>query len=258
MTPRLILEALWMRRQHRARERWNRAALEAFQARGLAEIRRFALERFAFYRRFHRGLEHAPLEQLPVLTKAELMGSFDEVVTDSRLRLRDVEKSLRDTPRSQGLTQSKSVARLVAFGVRFAGGKGQDCHGEDADPPTKAQHEPIAHWGSRALRGRLVPRGHRPEPGGFRVPPSGSVTYQNSGVARALPRITARSLSLSKSTFSAPIRFPIVVGRFPTRWSDHDSEFVAGLTTSALKIDACTPACVLFSSPVDAGPDATL
>jgi putative adenylate-forming enzyme len=100
MNTRLILAVLRMRRQHRRRERWNRSELDAFQARSLEELRRFAVKRSAFYRRLHRGLENAPLEALPVVTKSDLMGSFDEFVTDPRIRRRDVQRYLE--ARSEG------------------------------------------------------------------------------------------------------------------------------------------------------------
>jgi len=68
-------------------DRWPRGTLLEHQARRLEDLRRFALARSPFYRRFHRGLESAPLAQLPVLTKERLMRSFDEVVTAPRIRL---------------------------------------------------------------------------------------------------------------------------------------------------------------------------
>jgi hypothetical protein len=43
------------------------------------------LERSPFYRRFHSGLEGRPLSELPVLTKAQLMESFGELVTDPEM-----------------------------------------------------------------------------------------------------------------------------------------------------------------------------
>src|SRR4051794_19254900 len=94
MNARLILAVLQMRRQHRRRERWTPSAIESFRSRSLAELRTFALEHSEFYRRLHRGLEHEPLEELPVVTKSDLMGSFDELVTDSRIRIRNVESYL--------------------------------------------------------------------------------------------------------------------------------------------------------------------
>jgi len=57
-------------------------------------LRRFALERSPFYRRFHAGYESRPLAELPVLTKAQLMESFDELVTDRDVRLADLREFL--------------------------------------------------------------------------------------------------------------------------------------------------------------------
>lgn len=94
MNSRLVLAVLAMRRRHRRREHWKRAELEAFQSGALAELRAFAVERSPFYRRLHRGLEGKPLEALPVVTKHDLMGAFDEFVTDSRIHLSDVKSYL--------------------------------------------------------------------------------------------------------------------------------------------------------------------
>ncbi|HRA77061.1 MAG TPA: hypothetical protein PLE12_12590, partial [Propionicimonas sp.] len=58
------------------------AERRARQVRGLRE---FALSRSSFYTRFHEGLERAPLADLPILTKADLMAHFDQVVTDPRV-----------------------------------------------------------------------------------------------------------------------------------------------------------------------------
>jgi putative adenylate-forming enzyme len=68
-------------------DRWPRETLLKHQAHRLEDLRRFALARSPFYRRLHRGLESAPLTRLPVLTKDELMRSFDEIVTTPRIRL---------------------------------------------------------------------------------------------------------------------------------------------------------------------------
>lgn len=68
-------------------DRWPRATLLKHQARRLEDLRRFALARSPFYRRFHRGLESVPLTRLPVLTKDHLTQSFDEIVTTPRIRL---------------------------------------------------------------------------------------------------------------------------------------------------------------------------
>ena len=67
------------RRRLRSHERWPRVLLDERRAAELAALRRFALDRSPFYRRFHAGFESRPLGELPVLTKAELMESFDEL-----------------------------------------------------------------------------------------------------------------------------------------------------------------------------------
>jgi phenylacetate-CoA ligase len=89
-----IARILRGRQTLRHHEGWSRAELESHQARALAALRGFAVERSRFYKQFHRGYEHAPLSELPVLTKAMLMDHFDELVTDPVLRLADIERYL--------------------------------------------------------------------------------------------------------------------------------------------------------------------
>ena len=74
---------------------WSRERLLSHQSRALAELRAHASARSRFYRRLRAGLEDAPLEALPVVTKAQLMEHFDEAVTDRRIRKTDVEAHLR-------------------------------------------------------------------------------------------------------------------------------------------------------------------
>jgi putative adenylate-forming enzyme len=88
--PGLILSTLAKRRQLAGHERWSRPALAAHQAQALKALRDHAYAHSPFYRAFHRGLETAPLEALPTLTKARMMQRFDEVVTDRAIRLADV------------------------------------------------------------------------------------------------------------------------------------------------------------------------
>lgn len=86
----MLAKVLGALRQLRAHERWTRPELEAYQAEQLRQLREYAYARSPFYRRFHHGLEHRPLHELPVLTKALLMEHFDELVTERELRLADV------------------------------------------------------------------------------------------------------------------------------------------------------------------------
>ena len=57
----------------------------------LRELRRAAYSGSRFYRKHHAGLLEAPLEQLPTVTKSELMANFDQAVTVPGLRLADVD-----------------------------------------------------------------------------------------------------------------------------------------------------------------------
>jgi phenylacetate-CoA ligase len=91
-----IPRLLWRRRSLERSCRWPRAELLEHQADAVTRLRRFAVERSPFYRRFHEGLESRPLSELPVLTKPLLMEHFDEVVTDRAVRLRDAEAFLGD------------------------------------------------------------------------------------------------------------------------------------------------------------------
>jgi putative adenylate-forming enzyme len=95
MTSSLLLaRVLWLRRRLRAREHWTEQRLRTFQQRATTELLEFAYARSPFYRRFHRGLEGAPLAELPPMTKAILMDHFDEVSTDRALRLAELQAYL--------------------------------------------------------------------------------------------------------------------------------------------------------------------
>src|SRR5215203_1861201 len=94
MNTRIIFKVLWLRRQLRRRDRWTRRQLEDHQTHALHLLREHAYARSPFYRRFHAGLSDRPLTELPVLTKAQVMENFDELVTDPSIRLANVEAHL--------------------------------------------------------------------------------------------------------------------------------------------------------------------
>lgn len=78
-----------------ARDRWSREQLEAYQRERLRALIRHAVERSPYYRlTLGAGAEDAELSELPTLTKPELMERFDDIVTDTRLRLADVDPFL--------------------------------------------------------------------------------------------------------------------------------------------------------------------
>ena len=78
-------------RQFHQRDRGRRAQLKAYQTRALYRLRAHAYARSPFYGRFHKNLMGRPFRELPVLTRDMLTEHFDELVTDRRVRLVDVE-----------------------------------------------------------------------------------------------------------------------------------------------------------------------
>lgn len=87
MTPALLYRIFRNRGVLAEHDAWPRERLLAHQAHALAELRRYATERSAFWRDALARLDGAALSALPVLTKATLMERWDAVVTDPRLRL---------------------------------------------------------------------------------------------------------------------------------------------------------------------------
>jgi phenylacetate-CoA ligase len=77
------------------RERWPRDRIEQFRRERLEELARHAAERAPFWReRIPRG--PFELADLPPMSKTDLMESFDEIVTDQRLRLDDLLQHLEE------------------------------------------------------------------------------------------------------------------------------------------------------------------
>lgn len=102
MDIRLIGHVLFLRARWRRRNSWDLARILAHQDRALADLRRVAYTRSAFYRRHHVGLFDAPLDQLPPVTKTDLMTNFDEAVTAPGLSLSELEDHLRFLTESGG------------------------------------------------------------------------------------------------------------------------------------------------------------
>ena len=89
-----MLALIFPIRMLRKRETWSREQIQQHQDRELARLRQFASAHSPFYQRFHKGLEDRPLHELPVLTKQELMRSWDDIVTDRSLHLQDIQRFL--------------------------------------------------------------------------------------------------------------------------------------------------------------------
>ena len=105
----LIPRALMLRK----RETWSREQIRNHQDRELARLRRFVSAHSPFYQRFHNGLADRPLHELPILTKQELMRSWDDIVTDRSLHLQDIQRFLE---RVQGLEPYRNTHYAFATG----------------------------------------------------------------------------------------------------------------------------------------------
>lgn len=90
-----FVRTLLLDRRMRARERWNRQRLEAFQRDRLSRLIRHATANSPFYRERYRHLPSSAattLSALPVIDKPTIMENFDAIVTDSRLKLAELEQ----------------------------------------------------------------------------------------------------------------------------------------------------------------------
>jgi putative adenylate-forming enzyme len=96
-----LLRVGWQRYRQERSCRWSHEQLERHQSSRLAMLRRFVEARSPFYREFHRGMQHRPLYELPILSKATLMENFDSLVTDRQIRLVEVERYLGEPPSSR-------------------------------------------------------------------------------------------------------------------------------------------------------------
>lgn len=95
MDLRLASRVLFLRAALRRRDHWDAVRIAAHQERALQDLRRATYAGSEFYRRHHAGLHEAPFDQLPPVTKTDLMGHFDEAVTAPGLALADLEDHLR-------------------------------------------------------------------------------------------------------------------------------------------------------------------
>jgi putative adenylate-forming enzyme len=95
MDIQIVLSVLAEMRRYRQRDHWTRQQLETYQADALRNLRDYTYALSPFYQQFHQGLTDAPLQELPVLTKATMMEHFDELVTDRAIRLEEAKAHMR-------------------------------------------------------------------------------------------------------------------------------------------------------------------
>lgn len=98
MDPLIILKTVLQTGELKKSDRRPLAETLAIRDAAVKRLTQFARASSPFYAEFHQGLEGAPLAELPVLTKATMMEHFDDLVTDRRIRLADVERHLEQLP----------------------------------------------------------------------------------------------------------------------------------------------------------------
>jgi phenylacetate-coenzyme A ligase PaaK-like adenylate-forming protein len=89
-----VAAALWRAGRLQRHDRWSRAALKRHQQEMLERMVRHAVARSPFYRALYDDLSGEPqiaLTRLPVIDKAMVMENFDDLVTDRRLKLAELE-----------------------------------------------------------------------------------------------------------------------------------------------------------------------
>ena len=145
---------------HIERLHWSRWQIEASQRKGLRELLAHALERSPFHRRrlgdFDPSRFDLPdLTSLPVMTKAEMMESLDDVFTDRRLNRGLVEQAL-------AATATEPVPILGQYTTLASGGVSGQRGVFVSDPEAMA-----AYLSStlRSLMARLGPPGGLPPEG---------------------------------------------------------------------------------------------
>lgn len=107
-----------------ARLDWSSERLAEHRAAQLRELLRVAVDRSPWHRRRLAGVDvnritEAEIGDLPVMTKDDLMTHFDEIVTDPRLRLADVEAHL------DGLTGTETYLLDAYHAVASSGSSGR-------------------------------------------------------------------------------------------------------------------------------------
>ncbi|MEV4987811.1 phenylacetate--CoA ligase family protein [Pseudarthrobacter sp. LMD1-1-1.1] len=102
MNVRLLSQVLSLRAAWRRRDGWDPARIAAHQEQALHRLRAATYAGSEFYRHRHAGLHDAPLQELPSVTKADLMEHFDEAITTPDLSLADLEDHVRGPTASCG------------------------------------------------------------------------------------------------------------------------------------------------------------
>ena len=183
---------------------------------------RYARDNSPFYRRRLQGidLEACGLEDLPTLSKPEMMANLDDVFTDRTLRRSDIEAFISDH---------------ANLGVYFKG-KYALCHtsGSQGQPALVVQdkHAIITSFAAQFARGNKVRRKFLPHLGRL-VNPARMVIitqrpgfYPSSTFFNYFPRVARPYLKLQRMSVFDPIE------EIVQRLNDFQPSFITGYTSS--------------------------
>jgi phenylacetate-CoA ligase len=98
------LQSLMSIKEVASHDQWTPEVLQAFQQQQLQCIVKHAVKHSPFYRKAFAHIDtYKPflLEELPVLNKKTMMENYDEVVTDPRLKLSEIEDHLTNLKRDE-------------------------------------------------------------------------------------------------------------------------------------------------------------
>ena len=76
----------------------SKTQILAIQRKRFRRLLRHTVKNSEFYKELYRGIdiENCRLQDLPILTKSAMMDNFDRFITDSRLKLREIQKWIAD------------------------------------------------------------------------------------------------------------------------------------------------------------------
>lgn len=112
-----LISVLRSLRELTGHDRWTRDTLVRYQEKSLNDLRSFAYANSPFYREFHSGLENAPLAELPILTKHQVMDNFNDFVTDRELKLENAMAHLAAGNRGRLLERYEIVTTSGSTGT---------------------------------------------------------------------------------------------------------------------------------------------
>jgi len=174
---------LAMRARLRRRTRWSRERVLHHQTQDLERLLEFARQQSPYYRRVLTG--GGPLTEQPILTKSTLLASFDEIVTDARIHLRDL-VSFLDRP---DVTDELYLGRYRVAATSGSSGSRSVIASDPTEWATViASYARANEWAGVRISARVRPR--------MAVVSSTAKFHQSNVVARSIDSPLVKTLRL--------------------------------------------------------------